>query len=121
MRAHAVEAAEQSERLDVPTIANYTTLPALLQEWDAARPLLWGDESGEGQNIHTVLSDKAPPLALLIGCEGGFSPREQAMLREYAFVHAVSLGNRILRADTAALAGLTLIQHYCSEPYCIKP
>jgi 16S rRNA (uracil1498-N3)-methyltransferase len=114
MHAHAVEAAEQSERLDVPTIAEYTSLSALLSMWDTARPLLWGDESGEGKDVSVVLSDKAPPLALLIGCEGGFSEREQTLLRQYAFVYPISLGVRILRADTAALAGLTLIQHYVS-------
>jgi 16S rRNA (uracil1498-N3)-methyltransferase len=121
MRAHAVEAAEQSERMDVPTISDYTTLPALLQGWDASRPLLWGDESGVGHDIGKVLSGKTPPLALLIGAEGGFSPREQALLREYAFVHPISLGSRILRADTAALAGLTLIQHFCAKPETASP
>ena len=115
MRSHAIEAAEQSERLDVPTIEEWQPLPHMLHAWDASRPLLYGDESGGGAHASTLLAGKAPPLALLVGPEGGFSAKEFALLRDCSFASPLSLGERILRADTAALAGLTLIQHYLSS------
>ncbi len=112
MHLHVVEAAEQSERLDVPGVDPMVSLQALLGEWDASRALLYGDESGGGAHPSLALAGKAPPLALLIGPEGGFSPQEFALLRSLPFALPLSLGERILRADTAALAGLTLIAHY---------
>jgi 16S rRNA (uracil1498-N3)-methyltransferase len=115
MQAHAVEAAEQSERLDVPIIDALLPLPQVLSAWDASRPLLYGDESGGGASAQELLSGKRPPLALLIGPEGGFSPAEFAYLRSLPFASPLSLGDRILRADTAALAGLTLIGHYSAH------
>jgi 16S rRNA (uracil1498-N3)-methyltransferase len=115
LQAHAIEAAEQSERLDVPILDDYQPLSALLSAWDASRSLIYGDESGHGKEATQLLHGKSPPLALLIGAEGGFSPSEFNVLKECSFTHALSLGKRILRADTAALAGLTLIQSLCGD------
>lgn len=113
--ANAVEAAEQSQRLDVPVVEPYQSLTQLLSAWDAGRPLIYGDESGNGTKPATLLEDKEPPLAVLIGPEGGFSEQEFAYLRSLPFAYGISLGKRILRADTAALCALTLLQEYCGN------
>jgi len=120
----AKAAAEQSERFDVPEIDAAQPLARALDGWDAARPVVWCDESGDdpalpwgGQSAASppmleALSARPMPraAALLIGPEGGFTPEEQRLLRALPFVIGVSLGPRILRAETAAIAGLTLLQ-----------
>ncbi|HSF94307.1 MAG TPA: 16S rRNA (uracil(1498)-N(3))-methyltransferase [Thermohalobaculum sp.] len=111
LRAHAVEAAEQCGLLSVPEVAEPTTLDALLGGWDPARRLMFCDESGAGAPAARVLERAgAGPWAVLIGPEGGFSPEERARLAALPYAHAVSLGPRILRADTAAVAALSLWQ-----------
>ena len=114
-RTIAVEAAEQCERLSVPTIATQLRLPELLDGWDPGRPLLAAIERS-GTQTPTIgrwrdsarIGDDRPP-ALLVGPEGGFSATEQALLRGRPWVVTVSLGHRILRAETAALAGLACL------------
>jgi 16S rRNA (uracil1498-N3)-methyltransferase len=120
----AKAAAEQSERFDLPEIAPAIPLARALDGWDTARPLAWCDESGDDPSLPWGgQSAASPPMlealaarpaprkaALLIGPEGGFTSEEQAMLRALPFVIGVSLGPRILRAETAAIAGLTLLQ-----------
>jgi 16S rRNA (uracil1498-N3)-methyltransferase len=115
LKAHAIEAAEQCERLDVPEIIPIQPLSSLLEQWDASRPLLYGDETGGGMRAEVAMAGRGLPLALLIGCEGGFSSAEHAMLREHAACVPLSLGERILRADTATIAALTLVQHYAHQ------
>ncbi|MDO5641015.1 MAG: 16S rRNA (uracil(1498)-N(3))-methyltransferase [Paracoccus sp. (in: a-proteobacteria)] len=114
LQAHAIEAAEQCGGTFVPKVAALTPLARLLDGWDGTRRILWADESRVG--VADRLAGLARgPWAVLIGPEGGFSPAEQARLRDAAFVHPVSLGPRILRADTAAVAALTLFQAYLGD------
>lgn len=112
LAANAVEAAEQTGRLSVPEVAEPSRLGAVLGAWDPARRLMLCDESGRGGPVNEVLSALAPggPWAVLIGPEGGFSEAELDALRKLSFVIPVSLGPRILRADTAAVAALACWQ-----------
>jgi 16S rRNA (uracil1498-N3)-methyltransferase len=109
LAAIATEAAEQTGRLDVPAVLAPVKLEAMLEGWDAGRALVYCDEGGDVPPILQALSGKGP-AAILIGPEGGFSPEERARLRALPFVTAVGLGPRILRADTAAIAALSLWQ-----------
>ncbi|HRN88538.1 16S rRNA (uracil(1498)-N(3))-methyltransferase [Hyphomicrobium sp.] len=110
MRANAIEAAEQCGILRVPEIAEPVKLSALLDGWDAARTLVFCDEAAEQASPIAALSSRAAgPLAVLIGPEGGFSPDERAMIRAVPEAIALSLGPRIMRADTAAVAALALV------------
>jgi len=115
MRAQIIEAAEQTERLDIPAIKKPIKLDDLFSDWDAGRALIFADEAGGAQPAKTVLEKLTGPAAILIGPEGGFSDKERDRLRAQAFVKPVSLGPRILRADTAALALLTLWQANCGD------
>ena len=111
LRAHAVEAAEQCGLLSVPEVAEPVALDRLLDGWDPARRIFFCDESGTGAPAAEMLRNADPgPWAVLIGPEGGFAPDEAARLRALPFAHAASLGPRILRADTAAVAALALWQ-----------
>ena len=111
LRANAVEAAEQSERLTVPKVHEPEDLSALLARWPAERRLLLCEESGEAGPIAAELQERpAERWAVLVGPEGGFAETELDGLRKLAFVCPVSLGPRVLRADTAALAALAVVQ-----------
>ena len=111
LRANAIEAAEQSGRLSVPEIHEAKELDALLSSWPTERRLIFCDEAGDAPSIHDGLAD-APsgPWAVLTGPEGGFDDAERNAIRALPFVVPVSLGARILRADTAALAALAVWQ-----------
>lgn len=120
--ANAVEAAEQCERLDVPEVKEAVALEKLLGNWPDGRILLYGDEAGQGkapQELFTSLPE-AEKWAVLIGPEGGFTDEEFARLRNAKFAHAISLGPRVLRADTAGLAALTCLQAWRGD-WVIKP
>lgn len=107
--AHAIEAAEQCGATHVPEVAEMVALDRLLADWPAGRRILWADESRAG--AAATLAGAAPgPWAILIGPEGGFSDEERRRLRAHPAVTPVSLGPRILRAETAALAAITLWQ-----------
>lgn len=108
--AIAVESAEQTGRLDVPPVEAPQRLDALLDAWPADRRLMLCDEMGGPPAIPTLTATGAGPWAVLIGPEGGFSVEERERLRALPFVTPVSLGPRILRADTAAVTALTLWQ-----------
>jgi 16S rRNA (uracil1498-N3)-methyltransferase len=111
LQAIAVEAAEQTGRLDVPEVIAPEKLDRLLDAWDPARALMFCDEGGEAKPVLEALSESAPTsAAILIGPEGGFAPEERERLRTLPFVTPVTLGPRILRADTAAISALTLWQ-----------
>jgi 16S rRNA (uracil1498-N3)-methyltransferase len=112
LRAHAIEAAEQSERLTVPRIEEARALDDVLARWDSSRRIMLCDESGTAPPALVALQGLSnhSPWAVLIGPEGGFAETELDALRKLPFVSAVSLGPRILRADTAALAGLAVLQ-----------
>ncbi|MBY4893780.1 16S rRNA (uracil(1498)-N(3))-methyltransferase [Rhodobacteraceae bacterium N5(2021)] len=116
LQAHAMEAAEQCGGTFVPPVDEIVSLEALLDRWDASRALVFADEAAVGPSSlsplagRTVLAAAPPPAAILIGPEGGFSDAERARLHAMQNVHVVSLGPRILRADTAAVSALTLWQ-----------
>lgn len=111
LRAHAVEAAEQCEATWAPEVAQAVRLDALLGAWDPARRLMFCDEARTAPPAADALAAAGPgPWAVLIGPEGGFAPDETSRLRAAPFVLPVSLGPRVLRADTAAVAALTVWQ-----------
>ncbi|MEM7686878.1 MAG: 16S rRNA (uracil(1498)-N(3))-methyltransferase [Pseudomonadota bacterium] len=111
LQAHAIEAAEQCGITSVPDVAEPVTLDRLLSDWPEERQILFCDETGPRPPAGDVLRNAEPgPWAILIGPEGGFSTDEAARLHGMPMAHAVSLGPRILRADTAAVAALTIWQ-----------
>ena len=111
LTAIATEAAEQTGRLDVPEIVAPEKLDRILDGWDPERRLMFCDEGGDARPVLDALAGApAGPWAVLIGPEGGFAPEERDRLRGLGFVTPVSLGPRILRADTAAIAALSLWQ-----------
>lgn len=111
LMAHAIEAAEQSGRHDVPRLEEHKDIPALLAAWPQDRALLFADESGGGAPLGEVLpSLPQGKYGMLIGPEGGFAPEEQQILRAQPFVKPFGMGPRILRADTAAVAALACLQ-----------
>lgn len=112
LAATALEAAEQTERMDLPEVRDICTLDQAINTWDAGQPLLFCDEAGDAAPMASALEKLKPENGggILIGPEGGFSPGEREMLRSYAFIVPVSLGPRILRAETAIAASLTIWQ-----------
>ncbi len=110
IRANAVEAAEQCGVLRVPEVFAPQKLSEALRGWDDARALIFADEAAPIVSPLAALATVPQgPLALLVGPEGGFDPAEREMLLRLPFVHAVSLGPRVMRADTAAVAALALM------------
>ncbi|MBA4337470.1 MAG: 16S rRNA (uracil(1498)-N(3))-methyltransferase [Hyphomonas sp.] len=127
-RKIALEAAEQTERLDLPEIADVATLDAALAALPAGTAVIfcdeagdeavapWGGESGRAGPMRAALESlKGRDAAILIGPEGGFTAEERAFLRGRAGTCAVSLGPRILRAETAAIAAMALWQAVCGD------
>jgi 16S rRNA (uracil1498-N3)-methyltransferase len=110
MAANAAEAAEQSERLTVPEIREAMELDKLLASWPKERRLYFCDESGDAKPLAEVARGASGSAAILTGPEGGFDPAERDLLRAQSFVVPVTLGPRVLRADTAALAALSVWQ-----------
>jgi len=121
LRANAIEAAEQCRRLTVPEFEEPQALSKLLDNWDETRRLLVMDETAENAPDAVKMSDLRadkiiiPSDAILIGPEGGFSPSELDLMEKLPFVTKVSLGGRILRAETAALAALALWQELIGQ------
>lgn len=124
----AKEAAEQTERLDLPELGELDKLDRVLDDWDTGRALFfcdeagddtdqpWGGARGRGRPMTDALADhKVGPAAILIGPEGGFSPEERQRLRDHPSVIPVTLGPRILRAETAAMAAMVLWQSACGD------
>jgi 16S rRNA (uracil1498-N3)-methyltransferase len=103
LRAHAIEAAEQCDRTALPVLSEPAKLAPLLREWPADRPLLFADEAGG-----LPLADVAKPgaAAILIGPEGGFTEEERTLIRATPGATGITLGPRILRAETAAAAAI---------------
>lgn len=124
LMATAREAAEQTERLDLPEVDDAISLDKVLKDWPEGRVLIfcdeagdnpgedWGGDTGRAGPLLDVLKTLDPnqPVSLLIGPEGGFDDKERTLLRSLDCVRPVSLGPRILRADTAACAALGVIQ-----------
>lgn len=103
LRAHAIEAAEQCERTALPELAEPQKLDPMLKAWPPGRALFFADEAG-GE----AFAPAPGPAAILIGPEGGFTDEERAAIRALPQARPISLGPRILRADTAALAAVSL-------------
>jgi 16S rRNA (uracil1498-N3)-methyltransferase len=113
LRANAIEAAEQSGRLSVPDIAEPVALDALIRSWPKERRLVFCDEGGDARPIAEALAaakGSAGAWGVLTGPEGGFGESERRLIRGRSFVIPVTLGPRIMRADTAALAALAVWQ-----------
>ncbi len=115
METQIIEAAEQTERLDLPQLGAPVKLDALLKDWDETRTLIFADEAITGEKCNALPAASAlakikAPAAILIGPEGGFTDDERKILRAKPYCTAISLGPRILRADTAAAATLALWQ-----------
>lgn len=110
MRANVIEAAEQCGVLRVPRVFEPSWLAHVLEDWDPARWIVYCDEEAETASPIAALGAVTPgPLAVLIGPEGGFDEAERAALARLPFVVPISLGPRVLRADTAAVAALALV------------
>ena len=111
MRANAVEAAEQCGILAIPVVDEPTKLQPLIDGWSDGDALIFCDESDEGDNPITLLQNvTARNIGVLIGPEGGFSESERTLLKAQNFVKTIPLGPRILRADTAAVAAIAVVQ-----------
>ena len=111
LQANAVEAAEQCGILAIPKVLEPQKFVALLGAWDKERRLIFCDEDSSTNNpLLALQAVQEQKLALLVGPEGGFSEDERRQLRALPFVTAIPLGPRILRADTAAVAALAVIQ-----------
>ncbi|MBQ4827008.1 16S rRNA (uracil(1498)-N(3))-methyltransferase [Leisingera sp. HS039] len=116
LQAHAVEAAEQCGGTYVPEVAELQKLSRLLDQWPAGRQLMFCDEAEVGNALQLAAeTQKGAPWAILIGPEGGFSETERKRLHNHPQSHVVSLGPRILRADTAAVAAMTLWQQVLGD------
>jgi 16S rRNA (uracil1498-N3)-methyltransferase len=111
IRANAIEAAEQCGILAIPQVCEPVKLDRLIWEWDGARRLIFCDEGAKTNNPVPVLKAITEKhLGLLVGPEGGFSDEERRQLRALPYVTPIPLGPRILRADTAAVAAMAVIQ-----------
>ena len=111
LEANIIEAAEQCGVLRVPELREICKLEALLAGWDVDMPLIFCDEAAPVKSPIKALAtiEKGTSLGVLVGPEGGFDEGERALLLAQPFVHALSLGPRIMRADTAAVAILALV------------
>jgi 16S rRNA (uracil1498-N3)-methyltransferase len=116
LRAHAIEAAEQSERLSVPELRQPEALGRVFATWPEERHLIVCDESGAGEPIGDTLPPfPAGPTAFLVGPEGGFDQTELDALGKLSFVSRIGLGPRVLRAETAAVAALAIFQAFAGD------
>jgi 16S rRNA (uracil1498-N3)-methyltransferase len=110
LHANAIEAAEQCGILRVPEIGEPQTLAKLLADWNEKRLLVFADEEAPcASPLDALNSHASGPLAVLIGPEGGFAADERALLMQQRQIVPVSLGPRVMRADTAAVACLALV------------
>jgi len=121
LRARAVEAAEQSERLSVPELRAPERLGRLLATWPGARRLVVCDESGGGEPISDAAARLPPgPVALLVGPEGGLDETELDAFGKLSFVTRVGLGPRVLRAETATLAAVAVFQAIAGDWHRVR-
>jgi 16S rRNA (uracil1498-N3)-methyltransferase len=110
MKANAIEAAEQCNLVFVPEVLQPLPLANVLANWEPLRRLIYCDEAASVANPVEALKNLKPPAAVLVGPEGGFTNEERAHLKSLPFVTAISLGPRIMRADTVAIAALAVVQ-----------
>ncbi|AKK20524.1 16S rRNA (uracil(1498)-N(3))-methyltransferase [Candidatus Liberibacter africanus] len=119
MRSYAISAAEQCNTLTLPSINPLIKLDCLLKNWDHNHQIVFADETcyqndslAKLQNISHI-----PHIAILVGPEGGYHPKEKEKLHSLPFITPISLGPRILRSDTAAVATMALVQSICGDWY----
>ena len=121
LRANMIEAAEQTERLDLPEIGVFTPLQIVLDNWPEDRVLMVCDETkseaGLARSMLQLNRNLTEKVAILIGPEGGFSAPEQERLDLHPMCENISLGPRILRSDTAAMAALSIFQSNFGDWY----
>ena len=116
LAAIAVSAAEQCGRLTVPALDDRIAFASLLDTAPKRRPLFLADETGAGNLITQIsLPEMAQGWALMIGPEGGFSDEELDLARRTPNLTSIDLGPRVLRADTAAVAGLAVLQSHLGD------
>ena len=118
--ANSIEAAEQTGRMDIANIREFSGLFDVLDQMERERLLIWCDEAIAGSPAHNIagalqLAPAHTKAAILIGPEGGFSPHERERLTKMKNCLKISLGSRILRADTAAIAALSCYQSVCGD------
>jgi 16S rRNA (uracil1498-N3)-methyltransferase len=107
LRSHMIEAAEQCDRTALPLLAETVKLDALLRDWPADRALFFADEMG-GAPAAEAMAAHNGPAAILVGPEGGFDDAEREAIRALPQAIGIGLGPRILRAETAAAAAVTI-------------
>lgn len=115
LQAQIIEAAEQSRRTDLPEISALKPLEKLLENWDQKRTLVYLNETGDGQSFMSAFKKMKEPVAFLVGPEGGFSQKELQLLKNLPFALSLSLGERILRAETACISALSCWQAFCGD------
>lgn len=115
VRAQIIEAAEQCRRQDIPTIEDLISLSNLLQNWPQKRKLVYLNETGDGCSFQSISQKMKEPVAFLIGPEGGFAKKELEFLKSLSYSVSVTLGKRILRAETAAIAAISCWQAFCGD------
>lgn len=113
IRAQVKEASEQCGRLSVPEVKELTPFPQLLKKWPQNERLIFGDESLRSPSIATIEKDPDKSYSFLIGPEGGFTAQEYALLKAHPCALGVTLNSHILRAETAALVGVSYLQLEC--------
>ena len=111
---NAVEASEQTNRLTIPRINKVQKLSEVIEDWNKNDTIIFCNENG-GKPIVDILNNISKPLSILIGPEGGFSKKELEYFVNFDFIKSVSLGPRILRADTAAIASVTCYQSFVGD------
>lgn len=110
MRAQALEAAEQCGRLTLPEIKELTPLPELLKNWPSDGVLLFGDETLSSPSLTTMKRELHKFYGFFVGPEGGFTIKELALLKSHTHTYGMTLNPHILRAETAALTGISYLQ-----------
>jgi len=115
MRAHSIEASEQCGRLTIPEIKPLISLSVLLNTWPQDRLLLFGDETLSSPSLGTLDLNLQKPYAFLVGPEGGFTSQELSLLKAHPQAQGVTLNPHILRAETAAIVGISYLQIKCSD------
>ena len=110
-----IEAAEQSRRLDVPVLGDLISFEDLIKKPLLNRKLVYLNETGEGKSFFEAACDLKEPVAFFVGPEGGFSKRELDALRKMPNTQSVTMGKRILRAETACVAALACWQAFCGD------
>ena len=110
-----IEAAEQSRRQDIPQASDLIPFGDLLHQWPSNRKLIYLDETGSGDSFENAAKHLKEPAALFVGPEGGFSKKELEILKKLPYTCAITLGKRILRAETACIAALSCWQAFCGD------